>query len=135
MNILLIEDNPDHVFLTRQAIYVTWRDAHLSVARNLAEVRVVLHSSSRPPHFDLILAALDPVDTSRLAKLHEMQAAAEIGDAPIFALVNSTRDQELARVANQPVEWIILKPLRAESLREAIQRRPLPRRSPQVVEK
>ena len=135
MNILLIEDNPDHVFLTRQAIYTTWRDAHLCVARNLAEVRVVLHSSSCPPQFDLILAALDPGDTSRLAQLRDMQASAPIGDAPIIALVSSTRDQELARVASQPAEWIILKPLRAESLREAIQRKPLPRRSPQVVEK
>jgi len=83
----------------------------------------VLRSLNGPPHLDLILAALEPGDASRLAQLRDMQASAAIGAAPIIALVNSTRDQELARVAGQPAEWIILKPLRAESLREAIQRR------------
>ena len=123
MHILLIEDNPDHVFLTRQAIGVTWRDASLYVTRNLAEARAVLRSLNGPPRFDLILAALEPGDASRLAQLRDPQASAVIGAAPIIALVSSTRDQELARVAGQPAEWIILKPLRAESLREAIQRR------------
>lgn len=125
MNILLIEENPDHVFLTRQAINTTWRDATLFVTRNLDEVRAVLHSPNPPTHFDLILASLDAYGASRLLQLREMQAASEICTAPIIALVSSTRDRELAQVADQPVEWIVFKPLRAESLREAIRRRPL----------
>jgi len=125
MHILLIEDNPDHVFLTRQAIGAAWRDASLYVTRNLAEARAVLRSLNGPARFDLILATLDLGDASRLAQLRDMQASAAIGAAPIIALVNSTRDQELARVAGQPAEWIILKPVRPESLREAIQRKPL----------
>jgi len=46
--------------------------------------------------------------------------------SPGIVLASSTRDQELAQVANHPIEWIILKPLRAEALQEAIKRRPLP---------
>jgi CheY-like chemotaxis protein len=130
MSILLIEDNPDHVFLTRQAVHTAWRDVSLFVTCNLDEVRTIRHSPCAPARFDLILAALDMRDPHRLAHLREMQASGEINDAPIIALVGSTREQELARVAHQPKEWIILKPLRAESLREAIRRRPLPRPAP-----
>jgi len=126
MTILLIEDNPDHIFLTQQAISATWRDARLTITRDLVEVRALLHSPDRPDRFDLILVALDSRHTGRLAELREMQASSELSAAPIIALASSTRDQELAQVADQPVEWIILKPLRAESLREAMQRRPLP---------
>jgi len=46
--------------------------------------------------------------------------------SPGIVLASSTRDQELAQVANHPIEWIILKPLRAEALQEANKRRPLP---------
>jgi len=37
-----------------------------------------------------------------------------------------SRQRELAQVANQSVDWIMLKPLRAEALREAMQHRPPP---------
>ncbi len=126
MRILLIEDNPDHVFLARQAIEEIWRDATLHVVRDLAEVQSLLDSPACPTHFDLLLVALNGLDTDRLARLRALQAAPAIHATPIIALASSTRDRELAQVADQPLDWIILKPLHAEALREAIRRRPLP---------
>jgi len=127
MRILLIEDNPDHIFLARQAIEGAWHGATLHVARDLAEVRALLRQPDLPARFDLLLAALDPRDIDRLARLRELRAHPALNDAPIIALVSSTRDQELAQVANHPLDWIILKPLHAEALREALRRRPLPK--------
>ncbi|HLF26439.1 MAG TPA: hypothetical protein VJG32_08885 [Anaerolineae bacterium] len=125
MHILLIEDNPDHVYFARRAIEETWGDATLDVARDLREVEALMQRSAPQTHFDLLLAALDSRDNQRLMQLRELQTCPEMQTAPIIALVSSTRDQELAQVANQPLDWIILKPLRAEALQEAIQRRPL----------
>ncbi|MGH2592223.1 MAG: hypothetical protein ACRDGG_01780 [Anaerolineae bacterium] len=126
MHILLIEDNPDHIFLARQAIGEAWRDALLHVAHDLSQVRALLSSPRRPARFDLILVALDWGDANRLVRLRDLQAFSELDTAPIIALVSSTRDQELAQVANHPIDQIVLKPLRAEALREVIRRRPLP---------
>ena len=126
MRILLVEDNPDHIFLARQAIEETWHGATLHIARDLAEVRALLCQPDLPARFDLLLAALDSREADRLAQLREIHAPA-LHDVPIIALVSSTRDQELARVAEQPIDQIILKPLRAEALREALRRRLLPK--------
>ena len=125
MHILLIEDNPDHIFFARQAIADTWRDATLHVARDLAEAATLLSLSGPQPRFDVLLAALDSREANRLAQL---QICAQLEGTPIIALASSTRDQELAQVANHPLDWIILKPLRAEALLEALQRRPLPKK-------
>jgi CheY-like chemotaxis protein len=127
MRVLLIEDNPDHVFLARQAVEEVWRDATLLIARDLEEAQALYCST--PEHgerFDLLLAALDARDVHRLARLRELHDCPEFESTPIIALANSTRAQELAQVANQPLDWIILKPLRTETLREALRRRPLP---------
>lgn len=126
MLILLIEDNTDHVFLARQAVAEVWPEAVLHVARDLAEAEAKFCTPEHSLRFDLLLAALDARDTRRLAHLRELHHCPEFEHAPIIALANTTRDQELAQVANQPLDWIILKPLRAEALREAIRRRPLP---------
>jgi len=126
MHILLIEDNPDHVFLARQAVEEVWHGAMLHVARDLSEAKKLYCTHDHGNHFDLLLAALDARDAHRLARLRELHDCPEFESAPIIALANSTRDQELAQVANQPLDWIILKPLRAEALREALRRRPLP---------
>ena len=126
MRILLIEDNPDHVFLARQAIEETWPRATLHVASDLSDLRALLSHPDRPAHFDVLLAALDSHEADRLTRLREMSVSSALDGAPLIALVSSTRDQELAQVAEQPLDWIILKPLRAEALQEALRRRPLP---------
>ncbi len=127
MRILLIEDNPDHVYLARQAVDEVWRDATLFIARDLAEAQTLYcRTPEHGEHFDLLLAALDARDVHRLERLRDLNNCPEFESTPIIALANSTRAQELAQVANQPLDWIILKPLRAEALREALQRRPLP---------
>ena len=126
MRILLIEDNPDHVFLARQAVEAVWPDAALLIARDVPEAEKTYCAPAGLPRFDLILAALDARDAQRLARLRALRDCPALASAPIIALAGSTRDQELAQVANQPLDWIILKPLRAEALREAIRRRPLP---------
>ena len=126
MRILLIEDNPDHVFLARQAVEQTWHSATLDIAHDMQDVRSRYCHKKPRRRFDLVLVSLDSRDTHRLQQLRELQACRELNDAPVIALASSTRNQELAQVANQPIEWIILKPLRAEALQEAIKRRPLP---------
>jgi CheY-like chemotaxis protein len=126
MHILLIEDNSDHVFLARQAIDAVWRGATLHVACDLPEAQALYCTPDHHVHFDLVLAALDGRDAHRLERLREMHTCPEFAATPIIALASSTRDQELAQVAQHPLDWIILKPLRAEALREALRRRPLP---------
>ena len=126
MRILLIEDNPDHIFLARQAIEEVWRGATLHVARDVAEAKTLFCKPDHSMRFDLLLAALDSHDTHRPARLRDLHTCPEFESTPTIALASSTREQELAQVADQPLDWIILKPLRAETLREAIRRRPLP---------
>ena len=125
MRILLIEDNTDHIFLARQAVDRVWGQATLHIAHDPDEARARYCQPGRSLRFDVLLVSLDARDANRLLRLRQMQECLELTSAPIIALASSTRDQELAQVAHQPVDWIILKPLRAEALLQALQRRPL----------
>jgi len=126
MHILLVEPNPDHVFLARKAIEEIWNGVTLHIAPSLGMVRGGPHRTDTPAHFDVLLATLDPRDPGDLACLDEIRRSAPFDKATLIALVNSTRDQELAQAANPPFDWVLLKPLRAESLRELLQVKPLP---------
>jgi len=125
MRILLIEDKPDHIFLACQAIKQVWPEPTLHIARHVEEVKARYCSVGAPTRFGLILVSLDSRDSHRLLGLRQIQTHPQLNDTPVIAMASSTRDQELAQVAHHPLEWIILKPLRAEALREAIRRRPL----------
>jgi CheY-like chemotaxis protein len=118
MNILLIEENPDHVFLARQAILDTWPNATLLVARDQAEARVMLHQPNVPQRFDLLLTSFDLRNGDGLEQLHKLHTDPALRSTPLIALVSSTRDQELAQAAHATFDCILLKPLRAEALRD-----------------
>lgn len=116
-SILLIEDNPDHIFLTQRAIEDTWQDVRLYIAHDLSEARVMLNRLNSPAHFDVLLATIDPRNSERLARLCQLREFPALHRAIFVALVSSTRDQEMAHAANPPFNRIVLKPLRAETLR------------------
>ena len=126
MRILLIEDKPDHVFLARQAVEQVWPEVALHIVRDVEEVIARYCQPAASLHFDLILASLATHESQRLLSLRQMQTHPRLAHTPVIALVSSTRDQELAQVAHHPADWIILKPLKADALREALRRKPLP---------
>lgn len=126
MHILLVENNPDHVFLARKAVEEIWNGGTLHIASSLNLVRDGLRRSDTPAHFDVLLATFNPRNPDDLASLDQIRRSAPFDKATLIALVSSTRDQEMAQAANPPPDWVLLKPLRADKLRELLQTKPLP---------
>jgi CheY-like chemotaxis protein len=118
MEILLIEDNPDHAFLCEEAIQNAWPETTLHTVHTVSAAQALITHQDSPDRFDMILAALDQHPHETLADVRELQASlpVETRPIPLILLVNSTRERQLAQVANHPHEWILLKPLQVSSL-------------------
>lgn len=128
MHILLIEDNTDHIFLAREAIEGAWEDATLHIANDIIETEALLEGLDQQLQFDLLIASVNTHDQLRLPQLSRLRSSlsSKSEHIPLILLVNSTRDQQLAQVANHPDGWILLKPLRAKALREAFEHEAIP---------
>lgn len=125
MEILLIEDNADHAFLSQEAIRKAWPEATLHTVSDASEAHALITNSeqNKPQRFDLILATLDqhsPEAFTRLSDLQDLHPCSSMR-IPLILLVNSTREQQLAQVANHPREWILLKPLQASALHATLE--------------
>lgn len=123
MELLLIEDNPDHVFLCQEAIQGAWPDAILHTVQDVSEAHARIANGGAPQHVDVILASLDQHSQETLTRLRELQSLLPSNSAPIplILMVSSTREQQLAQVADHPRNWILIKPLQADTLRAMLE--------------
>ncbi len=120
---LLVEDDPTTVFLTRLLFRRASAEAELLTACNgLEALDIVREACLRERCPELILLDIHMPVMNGFEFLEELQQSAELSAAPIrvVLLSSSTHRLDLARAERYPVAGCIEKPLTPEKLRELL---------------
>lgn len=121
--ILMIEDNPTDVLLTRRALSETGIPHEVQVARDGEEGLNVLLSlkadESEPP--DLILLDLNMPKKDGFEVLAQMRAQPHIGRIPVVVLTSSTHRADVERCYALHANSYLAKPVEYKGLKELMQ--------------
>jgi CheY-like chemotaxis protein len=124
MEILLVEDSPDDVLFTREALVDADLPHRLSVARDGEEAMAFLrregdHGDAPVP--DLILLDLNLPRKDGREVLTEVKGDAELREIPIVVLTTSSSDEDIMHSYRSYVNSYIRKPVTFENFVEAVQ--------------
>ena len=114
VEVLLVEDNPGDVRLTREALSEGKIRNHLTVAFDGAEALAVLrreghHVQARRP--DLILLDLNLPKKNGHEVLMEIKNDAELATIPVVILTSSAADDDIARTYALRANCYVVKPV------------------------
>ena len=120
--ILLVEDNPGDVRLTREAFREGGKDVRLTVAGDGEEALAILHgartqSAARP---DLILLDLNLPRLSGRELLAEIKGDPELRRIPVLVLSSSRREQDVLASYDLHANCCIAKPVDFEQFLEVV---------------
>jgi chemotaxis family two-component system response regulator Rcp1 len=121
INILLVEDNPLDIILTREILTESEVLHKLeSVKNGLEALEYLRHPSKAKP--DIILLDLNLPRMNGFDLLSEIKADAELQALPVFILTTSTAREDLQRAEAFAVKSYLIKPLDLEKFEEAVLR-------------
>ena len=115
IDILLVEDNPADVEITRRALRKGELRNRLTLARNGQEALDILfgHNGSAPlPGLILLDLNLPGVDGREV--LEKIKADPKLKRIPVIVLTTSTREQDIVRTYDLGVNTFITKPVQFE---------------------
>ncbi|MCS7049167.1 MAG: response regulator [Verrucomicrobiae bacterium] len=115
-DILLVEDNPADVEITREAFRRTRAGVRLHVCRDGEEAVEYLQQRGRyqpstAPRPDLILLDLNLPGKSGLEVLRDIKQAAELKCIPVVVLTTSDRDEDILRSYECGTNSYLTKPV------------------------
>ena len=114
IEILLVEDNPGDVELTREAFHDAKMNNHISVVRDGIEALEYLRrkgiyaAATRP---DIVLLDLNLPRKSGLEVLAELKADPDLRSIPIVVLTTSRDEEDIARSYHDHANCYISKPV------------------------
>lgn len=119
LQILLVEDNPGDVRLTREAL----GDTGLEVARDGEEALELLGEArrgvrSRP---DLILLDLNLPRRGGFEVLHEIKSVVELRSIPVVVLSSSDSEEEIAAAYRAHANCYVVKPVSLDAFMRTLQ--------------
>lgn len=117
VNILLVEDNPGDVRLTREALQESDLEVSLQVARDGEEALEVLqrrgqHSNAQRP--DLVLLDLNLPRMDGREVLARIRGDADLRRIPVVVLTVSTAEEDVLRSYDLAANCFISKPIELE---------------------
>lgn len=116
VSILLVEDSPDDVEITRRALKRGQVKNHLLVARDGEEALDILYSrrdaDGALPGLILLDLNLPKVDGREV--LEKIKSDPKLKRIPVIALTSSTREEDVIRTYDLGVNTFISKPVRFE---------------------
>ena len=116
VSILLVEDSPDDVEITRRALERGQVKNHLTVARDGQEALDILFSrrdaDGTLPGLILLDLNLPKVDGREV--LEKIKSDPKLRRVPVIALTSSTREEDVVRTYDLGVNTFISKPVRFE---------------------
>lgn len=129
-NILLCEDNEDHIFLTKRAISQAKDDVDfkISVARDGSEALEKLKRSKEgkeEPRPDLIILDLAMPRIDGFEVLERLKSDKDLRIIPVVVLTASTNEDDVIKAYSLGGNSYISKPLRFEDFLEKIKQVPL----------
>lgn len=117
VEILLVEDNPADVRLTREALADAKIRNHLTVAQDGAEAMAVLRREGRHVNGatpDLILLDLNLPKKSGHEVLAEIKEDSRLHSIPVVILTSSSAEQDIARMYELQANCYVVKPVGLE---------------------
>ncbi len=126
IRILLVEDNPDDVAITRRALSKGALDDKLIVARDGQEALDMLHrrgdyaGPSAVPFPDLILLDLNLPRVDGREVLKEVKADMTLKRIPIIVLTTSQSDEDIVNTYGLGVNTYIRKPVNFDRFQEVV---------------
>ncbi len=114
IKVLLVEDSPDDVLLTEEALRHGRMAKGLRVVRDGEEALDFLHRRGRyraAPRPDLVLLDLHLPKMDGLEVLEEMKQSPRLRMLPVVAFTSSTAEREVLRAYDSHVNAFINKPL------------------------
>ena len=112
--ILLVEDNPADVHLTRAALQTGPVPAHLNVAHDGLEALAFLHRQGgfeRAPRPDIILLDLNLPNKSGAEVLKEIKADGELRRIPVVVLTASGAAEDVRESYDRSANCYVTKPV------------------------
>src|SRR3954453_12199319 len=119
MEVLLVEDSADDVFLTQEAFDDAAVEVRLHVARDGEEAMDFLRGESNPRP-DLMLLDLNMPRKDGREVLLEVRQDPNLTDIPIVVLTTSTSDEDILAAYQAHVNSYIRKPVTFERFAEAV---------------
>ena len=124
MEILLVEDSPDDVLFTQEALADADLDHRLHVARDGEEAMAFLrregeHAGAPVP--DLVLLDLNLPRKDGREVLTEVKGHPELREIPIVVLTTSSSDEDIMHSYRSYVNSYIRKPVTFDKFAEAVQ--------------
>lgn len=113
LEILLVEDNPGDVWLTREAFKESKLNYHLNVVLDGVEAIACLRKAERYSQAarpDVILLDLNLPRKNGLEVLDEIRSDDELKDIPIIVLTSSDRDLDVLSAYKKRASAYLVKP-------------------------
>jgi CheY-like chemotaxis protein len=120
VHILLVEDNPQDVEITKRALEKGQVKNRLTVARDGQEALDILEAlkSDDPPA--LILLDLNLPRLNGIEVLQAIKADPHLRSIPVIVLTTSTREEDVVRAYDLGVNTFISKPVRFEDFMRVV---------------
>jgi CheY-like chemotaxis protein len=123
MEVLLVEDSADDVFLTQEAFADAEREVNLHVARDGEEAMAFLRregQNAEAPRPDLILLDLNMPRKDGREVLTEIRRDKALTDLPVVVLTTSSSDEDILHAYREHVNSYIRKPVTFDKFVEAV---------------
>lgn len=124
IDVLLVEDNPGDVRLTREALKEGQLSVNLSVASDGVEALEFLRRTGKyeaAPRPDLILLDLNLPRKSGREVLSEIKNDPDLKKIPVLVMTTSTAQQDIVRAYSLNANCYIAKPLDLQQFIEVVQ--------------
>lgn len=123
VRILLVEDNPDHVFIAVTVLRQLLSSAsEVIVADNADEAIGLIRDFTDQDRPDLILVDLRLPDNGGFGVLSAVRAHAPSANVPIFVVTSSLYDRDVALSYELGASAVLCKPLSRAQLKEELVR-------------
>jgi CheY-like chemotaxis protein len=123
MEILLVEDNPEDVRLTEEALIDTGLSSHMRTVANGEEALDFLKKKgeySQEARPDVVLLDLNMPRKNGHAVLSEMRQHPEWDEIPVIVLTVSKHEEEIASAMETRMNYYMCKPVDPEKLLEVL---------------
>jgi two-component system response regulator len=121
IKVLLVEDNPEHVFITKRILKLNKLDRDLVLAESGRNAQQALESSAQEGALpNLILLDLNLPDISGIELLTWIKEDPRFSPIPVVILTGSNVDDDIQRSYDLGARTYLVKPISSEALISAL---------------